>query len=145
MATMVDVARRAGVSQTTVSRVLNDPNSAAFSDETRVRVQSAMEELGYRPHLGAQSLKNRKSSQVGVLLENRPDTRFTHPLSWEFLLGINEGLESSGYIMSLVRLTDVAKDGGLQARALRSQFLDGVIVVNYLPPEIEGKRGNSAS
>jgi len=134
---MVEVARRAGVSQTTVSRVLNEPGSAAFSEETRIRVQSAMNELGYRPHLGAQSLKSRKASQVGVLLENRPDVRFSHPLSWEFLLGINEGLEHSGCIMSLVRVTDVAKDGGLQARALRSQFLDGVIVVNHLPAEIE--------
>jgi DNA-binding LacI/PurR family transcriptional regulator len=133
--TMQDVAQRVGVTSMTVSRVLN--GTGRISPEMRQKVQDAIVELGYRPHLAPRMMKSRKSWQVGVLLENRPERRYTHPLAWEFVLGINEGLEQGGHMMSLMRLTDVAKDGGLQARALQSQLLDGVIVVNHLPGEIE--------
>jgi DNA-binding LacI/PurR family transcriptional regulator len=133
--TMQDVAQRVGVTSMTVSRVLN--GTGRISPQMRQKVQAAIDELGYRPHLAPRMMKSRKSWQVGVLLENRPERRYTHPLAWEFVLGINEGLEQGGHMMSLMRLTDVAQDGGLQARALQSQLLDGVIVVNYLPGEIE--------
>jgi DNA-binding LacI/PurR family transcriptional regulator len=128
-----DVARHAGVAQMTVSRVLN---GGSVNANTRASVLRAIEELGYRPNMAARSMKNRKSRQVGVLLENRPERRYTHPLTWEFVLGINEGLEGGGHIMSLLRLTDVAKDGGLQASALQNQLLDGLIVVSYMPDQI---------
>lgn len=56
---MKDVARLAGVSSQTVSRVAN--NSSEVKPETRLRVERAMEELGYRPNYAARALKDRKS------------------------------------------------------------------------------------
>ncbi|WP_329625408.1 LacI family DNA-binding transcriptional regulator [Streptomyces sp. NBC_01255] len=50
--TMSDVARRAGVSRTAVSSVLNDRPGAAIPDETRRRIQAAIDELGYRVEAG---------------------------------------------------------------------------------------------
>jgi DNA-binding LacI/PurR family transcriptional regulator len=138
MKTMHDVARHAGVSQSTVSLVLNDRlTNVKISEETRQRVLQAVEEIGYRPNLSARSMKNRRSGQVGVLVENNPLRRHTHPLAWEFILGINEGLEQGEHIMSLIRLTDVAQDGHFKAQALQGHLLDGLIVVNYIPPEVE--------
>jgi DNA-binding LacI/PurR family transcriptional regulator len=61
-----DVAKLAGVSHTTVSRVLN--NRQYVSPKTKVRVESAMEELGYRPNLHARSLVTQSSSTIGVLI-----------------------------------------------------------------------------
>lgn len=61
-----DVAKLAGVSHTTVSRVLN--NRQYVSQKTKTRVESAMNELGYRPNLQARSLVTRSSSTIGVLI-----------------------------------------------------------------------------
>ena len=63
---MVDVAREAGVSHVTVSRVLNDHPSVR--PETRARVEAAIEKLGYRPNSVARALKTRRSSTIGVVL-----------------------------------------------------------------------------
>jgi DNA-binding LacI/PurR family transcriptional regulator len=142
MATMHEVARRAGVSTATVSRVLNASPQMPIAPETRRRVEAAMQELGYRPHLGAQTLASRRSRQIGILLENRPERRYTHPLAWEFVLGINEGLQSSGYISSLVRVMDVQETAGaadLSSKALHSQLFDGVIAISVLPPAAQSR------
>lgn len=136
MPTITDVAHKAGVSLATVSRVLNVGSTAPIADATRKKVMMAVEDLDYRPNMNAQAMKSQRSQQIGVLLQNNPHNRLTHPLAWEFVLGINEGLEQGGQIMSLVRMTDVATGDGLQARALRSRLLDGLIVVNHLPDEV---------
>ena len=112
---------------------------ASIAAKTRQKVMRAVEELDYRPNINAQAMKSQRSQQIGVLLQNNPGNRLTHPLAWEFVLGINEGLEQGGQIMSLVRLTDVAAGDGLQARALRSRLLDGLIVVNALPAEVSAR------
>lgn len=68
-----DVARRAGVSIKTVSRVLNDePN---VRDNTRAVVQKAIKELNYRPNASARSLKSRRSYLIGLLYDN-PSTSY---------------------------------------------------------------------
>lgn len=64
--TVHDVAQRAGVSRQTVSNVLNSPH--IVRDATRVRVETAIFELGYRPHASARRLRTRQSSTIGVRL-----------------------------------------------------------------------------
>lgn len=66
MATMLDVSLRAGVSKATVSRVLND--TGQVKESTRKRVYQAMEELGYRPNILAQSLATRTSNNIGLVV-----------------------------------------------------------------------------
>ena len=61
-----DVARLAGVSPTTVSRVLND--RGYISDETREKVNKAMKELNYFPNDVARSLFNKRTNLIGVIL-----------------------------------------------------------------------------
>jgi len=65
--TVDDVAHRAGVSRQTVSNVLNSP--AIVRDATRIRVESAIAELGYRPHASARRLRTQQSSTIGVRLD----------------------------------------------------------------------------
>lgn len=67
-ATMKDVARMAGVTQPTVSHVLN--RTAPISDEVACRVRQAVKELGYRPNANARSLKTKKTNMVGLLIPN---------------------------------------------------------------------------
>jgi len=66
MATIQEVAKRAGVSVKTVSRVMNDHENV--SAETRARVYEAMQALGYRPSEAARQLRSQTSTNVGLLL-----------------------------------------------------------------------------
>ncbi len=67
--TMHDVATLAGVSQPTVSRVLNNNNtSIPISEETRQKVMAAVDQLGYRPNMVARSLRTQKTQTVALLI-----------------------------------------------------------------------------
>lgn len=76
---MKDVARLAGVSSQTVSRVAN--NSSEVKPETRLRVERAMEELGYRPNYAARALKHGSFKDVGVVLFNMTSYGDSHILN----------------------------------------------------------------
>ena len=66
MATIKDIAKRAGVSTSTVSNILN--NKVTVGEETYQAVMGAMKELNYRPNLMARSLKNNKVKLLGVVM-----------------------------------------------------------------------------
>jgi len=66
---MIDVARRAGVSQTTVSFVLNSDDTPNIPDETRQKVLDAVAELGYRPNVLAKSLRMKQSGIFGFVTD----------------------------------------------------------------------------
>ncbi len=76
MPTMTDVAKQAGVSQTTVSFVLNDVATVTIPDETRDRIWAAVRELGYRPNAAAQLLRTRQSHLIGFLTDEIATTPF---------------------------------------------------------------------
>jgi LacI family transcriptional regulator len=71
---MRDVAERAGLSVSTVSHVIN--NTRVVSDESRQRVMSAMEELGYRPNALARSLRRRKTNTLGMIVPDSANPFF---------------------------------------------------------------------
>jgi DNA-binding LacI/PurR family transcriptional regulator len=70
--TVIDVAKEAGVSRTTVSNVFN--NRSKYSDETRDAVLAAAKKLGYKPNLAAKSLITNRSRLVGLVLPSYVDT-----------------------------------------------------------------------
>lgn len=70
MAKITDVARRAGVSPSTVSYALS--GKRPISEETRQRVEAAIRELGYRPHAGARALAGRRSNVLALVMPLRP-------------------------------------------------------------------------
>ena len=75
-ATMTDLARLAGVSQTTVSFVINNVETAGIPFETRERVKSAMAELGYRPNAVAQGLRRQRTNTIGFITDEIATTPF---------------------------------------------------------------------
>jgi LacI family transcriptional regulator, gluconate utilization system Gnt-I transcriptional repressor len=89
-ATLSEVARLAGVSGMTVSRVLR--NTANVSEETRARVQAAVAELGYVPNRLAGALATARTRLVVVILPSLANIVFP-----EVLRGVNEALEAAGY------------------------------------------------
>lgn len=132
--TLYDVAAHAGVKPMTVSRTLNGGNVSPALRET---VLQAVQELGYQPNQAARSIKSGKSRQVGVLVRNNSranvDEIHSHPLAYEMTLGISEGLEEAGYLMSFVRLSDVDPEKHTQSSAFQGHLLDGLIVVSDVP------------
>ncbi|MGV9677246.1 LacI family DNA-binding transcriptional regulator [Nocardia sp. NPDC003482] len=122
-AVMTDVAKLAGVSHQTVSRVLND--SPQVRPETRERVLAAVAELGYRPNAMARGLVSRRSKVLGVVTF---DTILYGPAC--MLLGIERAARAAGYGVGIVTLERVDREGVLAAvNTLTDQGVDGVIVI----------------
>ncbi|MEV0893935.1 LacI family DNA-binding transcriptional regulator [Promicromonospora sp. NPDC050262] len=93
---MTDVARRAGVSQKTVSRVVNGEPHVA--DAIRARVQAVIEELGFRPNAAARALVTRRNQRIGMVTMG---TALYGPTS--ILEGVDAALRGSGYHLSVAR------------------------------------------
>lgn len=100
---MADVARLAGVSHQTVSRVINGSNN--IRPETKARVQHAIEELGYRPNTAARALVTRRSGIIGIIGNN---SALYGPSSIQ--RSVQEAARAAGYFSSLVPLAEVTLD-----------------------------------
>jgi LacI family transcriptional regulator len=96
--TSIDVARHAGVSQTTVSFVLNNENPPNIPEETRQRVLDAIAELGYRPNALAQSLRMKRSGIFGFVTDEIAIT----PHAGKIFEGAQDVAWENGKILILV-------------------------------------------
>lgn len=123
-ATIVDVARTAGVSVSTVSKVINDRDGVAA--ETYERVMSVVAELGYESSLVASSLRRRSTNVVGVLVPQ------FEPFSTELLKGISTATEGTGYEL-LAYSGDLSHNEiGWERRSLSrlaGTLIDGAVIV----------------
>ena len=100
VANIFDVARLAGVSHQTVSRVVNNlPN---VRPATRARVEEAIKQLRYRPSTAARSLVTRRSRTIGLITTGAPDYG---PSSTS--LGFNEAARKARYLVSISSMLDV--------------------------------------
>ena len=132
---MADVARLAGVSHQTVSRVLND--HPHVSPEARERVQHAIAQLGYRPNRAARALVTRESMSLGVVTV---DTTHYGPAST--LFGIEGAARAAGYFVTLATLRTV------NARTMREALdyliaaaVDGIAVIAPVDSAVHAVHG----
>ncbi|MFG2029958.1 LacI family DNA-binding transcriptional regulator [Streptomyces sp. NPDC048825] len=118
----VDVARLAGVSQKTVSRVLN--GERYVSDEVRRRVLEAAEELGYRMNNAARALASGRSRTIGVVTLG---TALYGPAS--LLIGVERAARDAGYAIRVVNTLE-GEPGGVAGavESLLEQGVDGIVV-----------------
>ncbi|MFU8871800.1 LacI family DNA-binding transcriptional regulator [Micromonospora sp. SL4-19] len=122
-AVMSDVARLAGVSHQTVSRVLN--NHPSVRQETRERVLRAVHQLNYRPNAMARGLASRRSRVIGVVSF---DTILYGPAAT--LLGIERAARAAGYGISIVTLERLDRAGVASAiDSLTDQSVAGVVLI----------------
>ncbi len=124
---MYDVARAAGVSHQTVSRVLNA--HPRVREETRARVLAAIEELGYRRNTAARALVTRRSGTIGVVAAR---SALYGPTS--VMLALEAAAREAGYFVSLVSLADT---GAAEMQAALDHFQDqsveGVVIIAATP------------
>lgn len=119
---MADVAARAGVSGQTVSRVVN--GSPRVDPSTRARVESAMAELGYRPHRAARALRTGRSSTIGIVVSTLSTVG-----NFRMLQAIADAADARGYALGVVTATGPQSLSDAFAR-LQEQGVDGAIVLN---------------
>lgn len=100
-ATLRDVARVAGVTPSTVSRALDPSKRDLVNEATRARIRAVVEELDYRPNLGARNLRRGRTMTVGVVV---PD--LANPIFAPFTRGIAHALEPSGHLPLLADTQD---------------------------------------
>src|SRR5690625_2887527 len=93
--TIKDVAKRAGVAPSTVSRVIAD--NPRISVETKKRVRKAMKDLGYHPNINARNLAVRSSQSIGVIMPSSADVALQNPFFPEVLRGIGSYLHEVEY------------------------------------------------
>ncbi|MBO3083733.1 LacI family DNA-binding transcriptional regulator [Cellulomonas fengjieae] len=127
---MVDVARLAGVSHVTVSRVVNGHPSV--SADTRARVEAAIAELGYRRNSMARALKSGSSSTIGVVIAG--SELYELP---RLLLGLETAARRAGYWVSLASWMDGAGDLAETVQRLADQSVEAVAVVADRPVAVD--------
>ncbi|MFE4544708.1 LacI family DNA-binding transcriptional regulator [Arthrobacter sp. NPDC056727] len=133
-ATIADVARLAGVSVPTVSRVLT--GAARVSEERKQRVAEAMKALAYRPSAAAQVLASRRSTTIAIVTSNT--SRYGYA---EAVRGVQESARAAGYSVIIV-VVDGAQDteAAAAADAVLRQSVAGVVVLEFDPPGVAALR-----
>lgn len=124
--TIQDVAKAAGVSVSTVSRVLNGKTDVA--GETQERILKIINKLGFTSNLAARSMRSLKKNLIGLVV---PDI---HPYSVEIMKGVNKAIAESNYDLLVYTTGDALKHGATlheqhYISLLSNSITDGVIIV----------------
>jgi LacI family transcriptional regulator len=130
---MEDIAREAGVSKATVSRVIN--GDAYVSDEMKAKVMKVVEKYDYKPHKVAQGLARDLSHTIGLMIPG-PPLNITDPFFLEFLHGVGNTAANYNYSLSLPTI-EGNKEKELYDTKIDYNQLDGLIVIN---PQIDDFR-----
>jgi LacI family transcriptional regulator len=124
MATIKDVAQRAGVSTATVSYVIN--KSRHVSEELTQRVQQAIAEFGFTPSRVAQSLRKGRTSTIGLVIDD-----ITNRFASQFTRGLENTASEQGYSIIISDLQERPENEVRSISMLVDQRVDGIIYLGY--------------
>lgn len=124
-----EVAKKAGVSISTASRILSNDPQYSFKPRTRQRVLDACRELQYQPNLAARALASGKSNIVAFAVPRVHETPFTAIGSLQMLAGLEEAFRTRGYhiLISSPRLCNDDADPSF-VQLVQGGYLDGIVV-----------------
>lgn len=124
--TISDVAREAGVSTSTVSKVLN--NWTTISPATAARVHSAIKKLDYTPNSRAVSFARQATKNIVFLTSLGKDEAYNNPHMFDIMCGANQKLSEEGFNMTLVNTSKEAYAGETVAKVIAKKEADGMII-----------------
>lgn len=119
--TIKDIAKKAGVSHTTVSRALH--NSPHISVETTQRILTIASDLQYHPSFAARSLKTNRTQALGVIVSHIDD-----PFFGEILQGIDDVAQTNGYSLFIAASQQDPSRENAIVQTMREHRVDGVIL-----------------
>ncbi|WEG11996.1 LacI family DNA-binding transcriptional regulator [Pullulanibacillus sp. KACC 23026] len=127
MVTIYDIAKKAGVSAATVSKVLN--GYPDVSQRTMVKVQKICDDMGYRPNSVARGLATKKSSTIGIFFTDHLNSGFRHPFLQDILASFKEVVGLAGY--DLIFFSDDSPNNHLNSfyERARHRNVDGVFLM----------------
>ncbi|PGY09636.1 LacI family DNA-binding transcriptional regulator [Bacillus sp. AFS031507] len=120
--TMADVAKAAGVSKSTVSQYLNK-RFEYMGEKTKLKIEAAIEELGYQPNFIARSLKQKRTSMVGIIVAN-----ITHFFSTEISRAIEDFCHQHDLHAIVCNADDDPEKEKKYIEMLRAKQVDGLII-----------------
>lgn len=122
MSTILEIAKLANVSYSTVSRALN--GQKGVSDAIRAKIIKLAEELDYYPNSTARALVSKRVGVIGLIIPRTSEYTFTSPYYSHILLGISTVLTQQGYHLMLI-----INEKDSYASFYRRRLVDGIIVV----------------
>jgi len=124
--TLEDIGKLAGVSRSTVSRVVNaHPN---VSNDVRERVQEVIQTTGYHPNVAARTLASQRSWMIGLVLPHSVSAFFADPYFPRFTQGIAQACNQNGYTLGLYLFGSREDEDKIFPSISRKGFLDGIVV-----------------
>jgi DNA-binding LacI/PurR family transcriptional regulator len=124
--TIKDVAAKAGVARSTVSKVISDHPS--ISDATKKRIRKIMQDMDYTPNRLAQGFAHQKSYTIGVLMEIQEFAAFKNPYVFEILCGIERSAGIHNYNVALHNLLTAHDQLDQLRRVINEKRVDGFIL-----------------
>ena len=123
-----EIARIAGVSRSTVSRVVN--GDKRVSDDARARVNEIITEYGYQPHAAARSLASRRTRMLGLRIPGEVSFIFSDPYFPEMVQGVVDACNEADYGLMLMMEpeNDPISAERIYQRVIRGRHIDGVIL-----------------
>ena len=124
--TINDVAKEAGVSTSTVSKVLN--HWTTISPETTARVNAAIAELNYTPNARAVSFARKSTRNIVYLTSLGKDEAYRNPHMFDIMCGVHKELTRHNYTLTLVDISDEAFPGESVHNVIAGKCADGLII-----------------
>lgn len=125
--TIKDVAKKAGVSVSTVSRAFN--NYSDINPETREYILKVAEELGYRPNLIAKSLSSNKNFRIGMLVEDYDQTGMLNPLVFQMLMSFKNAADRQGFETVLLSTSSDMQKSQTLSKLYQEKQIDGAFIM----------------
>lgn len=125
--TIRDVAKKAGVSVSTVSRAFN--NYGDISESTRDAILKISNELGYKPNIVAKSLSSSRHYRVGMLVENYDTSGMLNPLVFEILLSFRDAVSKQDYEIVLLPTTSENQKQESLEKLFNEKKIDGAFIM----------------
>jgi len=123
--TIKDVAKAAGVSTTTVSKVIN--HVPTISEATAARINQIMKDMNYHPNLSAQNFARQSTRNIIFLTNLERDTAFTNPHMFEIMSGLQHALHVKNYTLGLLSVNLMDELDEID-RIIAQSSADGIVV-----------------
>ncbi|WP_244835015.1 LacI family DNA-binding transcriptional regulator [Clostridium sp. BJN0001] len=131
--TINDIAKKANVSKSTVSKVINDDNS--ISEKTKLKIRKIIKEFNYIPNNSARQLALKNTSNIGLLVDTRRREYFLNPFFYNIIGGAENVVGNNNYELTITNINLLENNEEFLKRLVYSKKVDGIIIPTSIVDE----------